>query len=485
VRAFVPVLHLLGRVITLFSFSMLVPLGFALGTQDPGVRAYSDSFFITLLCGAAIFVATRGHERELRARDGFLLVSLTWTIVPAFATLPFLLHLPRMSFAAAYFEAVSGLTTTGATVLSGLDSLPVSINAWRCFLVWIGGLGILVLAIAILPLLAVGGSQIYRAETPGPMKDTKLTPRITETARGLYGMYVGISAVCFLAMRAAGMSWFDAFCHMCSIMGLGGFSTHDRSFAYFNSPLIEFVTVVFMCIAALNFATHFLVWRRRSLRCYIRDPQTGWFFGILFAAILLIAFYLDMRGTYPDFRTAFRYALFNTVSLATTAGFSNTDYNQWPVFAPVFMLLLCCFLSCSGSTGGGIKLIRLLLLLKQAKREMLRIVHPKTVNLIRLGGEVVENRVIFSVLAFMMVYGATVIVCTMVLLFSGLDVVTAFSATIACINNTGPGLNRVGPAATYGGLTDFQTFTCVVAMLLGRLELFSLLVLFTPGFWRR
>lgn len=477
-------LHLLGGVITIFSFAMLVPLAFALGTHDPGARAYSNSFFITLLCGAAVFMATRLQEHEPRPRDGFLLVALTWTIIPAFAALPFLLHLPRLHFAAAYFEAVSGLTTTGATVFSGLDSLPASINVWRCFLVWIGGLGVLVLAIAILPLLAVGGSQIYRAHTPGPMKDTRLTPRIMETARGLYGIYVGISGVCFLALRGAGMTWFDAFCHMCAIMGLGGFSTHDASYAYFNSPLIECVTVIFMCVAALNFATHFLVLRRRQLRLYSRDPQTKWFFGILATAVLLITFFLMDKGTYPDFWTAFRYALFNTVSLATTTGFSNTDYNQWPAFAPMLMLLLCCFLSCSGSTGGGIKLIRVLLLLKQAKHEITRVLHPKTVNPIRLGGEIVQSRAIFSVLAFMMVYGATVIVATMALLFSGLDTITSFSAAIACINNTGPGLNQVGPASNYGGLTDFQAFVCVAAMLLGRLELFSLMVLFTPAFWR-
>ena len=488
-RTFLPVVHLLGATMALFAFSMLVPLVVAFCEDDPTLGVYAFAFAITFAAGAILYLATRRTvkkaERELQPRDGFLLVSLVWIVLPAFATLPLLLLLPELSFTDAYFETVSGLTTSGATTLSGLDAMSAAILVWRCLLVWIGGMGILVLAVAILPMLGVGGSQMLKSETPGPMRDTRLTPRIAGTAKGLYGVYVGISLCCALALKWAGMSWLDAFCHTGSIMGLGGFSTHDASFAYFDSVAIESVAVVFMTLAAINFATHFRAFRQRSLSAYAACPEARWVVAVMGAATLIVAFYLVRTGTYATFGTALRHALFNTVSIATTTGFSSTDFGAWPVFAPVFMLFLSCFASSAGSTGGGIKMIRAILMLKQTSREMVRILHPKVVNPLRLGSEIIDNKVIFSMLAFMLVYGGTIIVLTVVLLFSGLDVVTAFTAVIACINNTGPGLNRVGPAATYAVLNDFQTWICIVAMVLGRLELFTVLVLFTPGFWRK
>ncbi len=488
-RSFVHVLHVLGVAIMLFAFTMLIPFGVAWVQHDAAFVVYDDAFIITLLCGLGLYLATwrdvRRNPRELQPRDGFLLVTLVWAVLPAFATLPLMLHLTGLSFTDAYFETVSGLTTTGATILSGLDQLPPSINVWRCLLVWVGGMGILVLAVAILPLLGVGGSQIYKAETPGPMKNSKLTPRITETAKGLYAVYFGISLACFLSLRMAGMSWIDAFCHMCATMGLGGFSTHDASYGYFHSVKIEVVTMIFMILAGLNFATHFLAWRQKSLSAYARSQEARWYFVTLFGGVLLVTFHLLDTGTYLDFGEALRYASFNVISIATTTGFSNTDYSLWPSFAPILMLLLCCFATCAGSTGGGIKMVRALLLLKQSKRELTLILHPRAVNPVRLSGENVDNKIIFSVLAFMLVYGAVIIFCTMLLLFSGLDVVTAFTAVIATINNTGPGLGAVGPATTYAVLNDFQTWVCTVAMLLGRLELFTILVIFTPAFWRK
>jgi trk system potassium uptake protein len=412
-------------------------------------------------------------------------VALVWTVLPAFGTLPLLWHLPGLSFTDAYFEAVSGMTTTGATVLTGLDALPTSINVWRCFMVLLGGMGILVLAVAILPMLGVGGSQLFKAETPGPMKDEKLTPRIAETARGLWAVYFVVALLCMLAYHWAGMGWADAFMHMCSTLGLGGFAAYDASFGHFDSPRIEAVAIVFMLMAGLNFALYFLVWKQRSLRVIWRDLEARIFLGLMLGSVAGITLFLLAHGVYAEGLTALRHAAFNVVSVATTTGLATVDYAQWPVFAPIYMLFLCGFATCAGSTGGGIKLVRSLLLLKQARREFTRILHPRAVQPVTLGGGVVSPEVMFSVLAFMLIYGAVLIGATFLLLLSGLDVVTAFTAAVACINNTGPGLGQVGPSGNYQGLSDFQTWVCTLTMLLGRLELFSVLVLFTPQFWRK
>ncbi len=480
-----PVVNVFSTIVMLFSLTMMAPLIVAYIYDDAALRTYDQSILTTFAAGALMRLATMHRKRELQPRDGFLLVFLVWTILPAFATLPLMLHIPDLSFTDAYFETVSGITTTGSTVLSNLDQLPPSINFWRCELVWLGGMGLIVLAVAILPLLGVGGMQLYKAETPGPMKDAKLTPRITETAKGLWLVYAGITLACILALRAAGMSWFDAICHSFSTMGLGGFSTHDASFGYFDSPLIEGVTCVFMLIAGINFASHFQACRERSARPYLADPEAGMFLLVTLASVVMIACYLWAHGVYPGFMTALRHASFNAISIATTTGFSSTDYNLWPIFAPLWMLLLCCFASSSGSTGGGIKMIRALLLVRQGLRELVKLVHPRAQVVIKLGGAVVPNEIVYAVLAFMSIYGACVITMTFLLVGTGLDLISAFSAVIASINNTGPGLNQVGPATTYAALSDFQTWVCTIAMLLGRLELFTLLIIFTPTFWRR
>jgi trk system potassium uptake protein TrkH len=484
-QSLLAVLPVLGGVLMLFSTAMLVPLAFAFFGRDAALYAYDGAILITLGAGLALFFGFRRFRRELQPRDGFLLVSLVWAVLPAFGTLPLLLHLPGLSFTDAYFEAVSGLTTTGATVLTGLETLPTSINVWRCFMVLIGGMGILVLAVAILPLLGVGGAQLFKAETPGPMKDQKLTPRIAETARGLWTVYFAIALACMLAYRVAGMGWADAFMHMCSTMGLGGFAAYDASFAAFDSPAIEAVATVFMTIAGINFALYFVAWRRRSLINVWRDVEARMFVLTLAAAVVGIAAFLTAHEVYPSFFTSLRHAAFNVVSVATTTGFATVDYAQWPIFAPVLMLFLCCFATCAGSTGGGIKMIRALLLIKGARREFKRIVHPRAIVPVTFGNAAVDANVLQSVLAFMLVYGAVMVAATMLLLFSGLDVVTAFTAVVASINNTGPGLGQVGPAANYQGLNDFQTWVCTATMLLGRLELFSVLVLFTRSFWRK
>ena len=479
------VLHVLSVVILMFALCLLFPLAWSLLLGDAAQAAYDEAILLTVSSGMLLWATTRKHRRELQPRDGFLLVALVYTVLPAFATLPLLFYLPELSFTDAYFEAVSGLTASGGTVLTGLDALPPSINIWRTFLIWLGGMGVIVLAVAILPLLGVGGSQMYKAETPGPMKDTKLTPRIAETAKGLWLVYFMITVAALLAYRVAGMNWLDAMMHAFTTMGLGGFSSHDASYAYWNSPAIEVVAIYFMLLAGINFGTHFLAWRRWSFGPYARDPEAWLYLLVVLGSVLGIAYFLFANQTYDNFWTALRFSAFNVVSIATTTGYANTDYNLWPIFAPIWMLFLCGFCTCSGSTGGGIKMIRAELMARQAVREMTRIIHPRAIVPVKLGGAPVENNIIFAVLAFILIYVASFIAMTMLLAASGLDIITAFSAVVACINNTGPGLNRVGPATTYASLNDFQTWILTFAMLLGRLELFTLLVVFTPGFWRK
>ena len=484
-RHYAPVFTVLGGVLMMFAWAMAVPAAFAWWGGDAALYTFGVSMGITFAAGLFVFMVTRRYRRELQPRDGFLLVTLVWTVLPVFGALPLWLQLPGVSWTDAYFEAMSGLTTTGATVLTGLESLPTSINVWRCFMVLVGGMGILVLAVAILPMLGVGGSQIFKAETPGPMKDEKLTPRIAETARGLWGVYFLVALSCFLAYGWAGMSWTDAFMHMCSTLGLGGLAAYDASFAAFNSWKIELVAIFFMLLAGVNFALYFVAIKRRSLSVLWRDLEARVFWALMLISVLLIANVLWVHDVYPEPLTALRHAAFNVVSVATTTGFATVDYAQWPIFAPIWMLFLCGFATCAGSTGGGIKLVRSLLLLKQAKRELIRILHPRAVQPVTLGGGVVGADVLSAILAFMLIYGAVTIGATMLLLLSGLDAITAFTAVVACINNTGPGLGQVGPAGNFQGLTDFQTWVCTITMLLGRLELFSVLVLLTPHFWRK
>jgi trk system potassium uptake protein TrkH len=436
-----------------------------------------------------MWLAARRHRRELQRRDGVLLVSFAWTALPLFACLPLLHYFDRadaaISFTDAYFEAMSAFTTTGATVLTGLDALPGSINLWRCFLQWMGGMGILVLAVAILPLLGVGGSQLVRAEATGPMKDAKLTPRITETAKGLWSVYCAVSLLCVLAYWAAGMPALDAWTHMFSTMSLGGLSSHDASFAHFNSPLLEWTAVPFMLFASCNFALYFAAVHKRSARRVLGDAEFRATIGLIVGASVFVAGLLLVKGTYSDPWVALRLAMFNVVSIASTTGYSSTDYTLWPVFAPLLMLLLSGMATSAGSTGAGIKMARIIILLKQARREMSRIVHPRAVNPVMMGGDAVSTGTIFSVLGFMLVYGATTVVLTMLLLLSDMTFDTAFSAVVASINNMGPGLGEVGPAGNFAGLTPYQKWVLVIAMLLGRLEMLSFLVLLTPAFWRK
>ena len=479
------VAHVLGMLMALFAVTFVLPLVSALVFQDGAFDDFAIAAGINVVIGLAIAGATRRYKRELKARDGFLLVTLTWVLMSLSAAVPLMIALPGISFTDAYFEAVSGLTTTGSTVITGLDNLPPSINLWRHALHWFGGIGIIVLAVAVLPLLGVGGMALYRAETPGPVKDEKLTPRITETAKALWLTYIGITAIGVVALRSAGMNWFDALCHAFSAMGLGGFSTRDASIGAFDSVAIEVVLIVLMLVATLNFSRHFMALRGRTLAPYRNDSEAKVIFLLVGGSVLAIAALLAAHGTYPTFIEALRHSAFNVVSVASTTGFVSQDFGLWPIFAPVWMIFLSCIICSTGSTGGGIKMFRTLLLARQAQREMKLLVHPSAVIPIRIGGHIVQDRIAYSVLAFIFLYFQTIAVLTFAMLLTGMDLVTAFTSVVASVNNMGPGIGQTGPAGNYQGLTDLQTWICTVAMLLGRLEIFSVLILFTVAFWRK
>ncbi len=479
-----PVAHVFAMVMMVFAITMLAPLIMAVWALDPALWSFVISSFATFALGALLWLATRRFRRELKTRDGLMLVALTWVALPAVAGFPLWNYLP-INFTRAYFEAASGLTTTGGTVLSALEDLPRSINLWRHMLSWLGGMGIIVLAVAIFPMLGVGGMQIYRAEMPGPMKDSRLTPRIGQTAKLLWAAYAGLTAACIVCLKFAGMNWFDAVCHGFSALSLGGFSTYDANIGHFNSLRIEVVLTGFQVLAAMNFATHYLAWSQRGVRAYFRDAEAKAILGVLGASCVGIALFLYFKGTYPDFPTALRHATFNVVSIATDGGLHTQDYSRWPIFAPMWMLFLSSIVASSGSTGGGIKMIRTLVLAKQANRELNQLVHPNMVRPLKVGGTVIANRVVFAVLAFVFLYFMSIVTLVFVQLASGLDFITSLSSILACINNAGPGLGLVGPGSNYGVLGNFQTWVCSAAMLLGRLEIFTILVLFTPTLWRK
>jgi trk system potassium uptake protein len=468
-----------------FGLLYLLPIAWSLGVRDGAVIDFVAAAGINFVVGLAVALSTRRFRRELKPRDGFLLVTLSWVLMSASAAIPLMIALPELSFTDAYFEAMSGLTTTGSTVLNHLDQLPESINLWRHTLHWIGGIGIIVLVVAVLPLLGVGGMQLYKAETPGPVKDEKLTPRITETAKALWFTYLAITVVGIVALRIAGMSWFDAICHGFSAIALGGFSTHDTSVGFFDSFAIELVLIAIMVIAAINFARHFMAFRTLSLTPYAKDSEGKAVLLVLGASILIVSVLLWIDGTYPSTIEGFRHSVFNVVSIATTTGFVTEDYEKWPAFLPVWLVFLSCITCSTGSTGGGIKMFRTLLLVRQARRELKQLIHPSAVIPIRIGGQAIPDRVAYSVLAFIFLYFGTSLAMTFALLATGLDFVSSFSAAVGSMNNLGPGLGAVGPSTNFSGLTDVQTWICTFAMLIGRLEIFSVLVLFTATFWRR
>ena len=480
-----PVANVLGRLMLLFSLSYVVPIAGSVVYLDGMAMEFGLAMVLTVTLGAVLFLATRRHYRELKVRDGFLLVTSSWVIMGSIAALPLMLIYTDLSFTSALFETISAMTTTGGTVLVGLDHAPQSVNLWRHLLQWLGGLGIIVLAVAILPLLGVGGMQLYRAEMPGPMKEARITARIADTAKALYAVYAGATVACALALWAAGMSPLDAICHAFSTLSLGGFSTRDANIAAFDSVAIEMVMVAFMFVGAVNFATHFVVWRARNARAYRADAEACAILVVIVASFLAVAAYLHASGTYASFATALRYGLFNVASVGLGAGFASVDYTLWPVLLPHFLLLLSSFCASSGSTGSGIKMVRALILLKQGFRELHKLLHPNAAEQVKIGAVPVPNKVVLSVLAFFFIYLASILGVTLLLLATGMDLNHGLSAALACINNLGPGLGAIGPSGNYASLDDVQKWICMFAMLLGRLEIMSVLVLFTRSFWRK
>jgi len=476
------VLRVLGILVMLFSVTMLIPVAISIYYNDGAESAFLTAFAISLVSGAVMTASARQHNRELRTRDGFMITAFFWIVLGGFGSLPLMLaEHPHLSISNAVFESISALTTTGATVIVGLDALPQSILFYRQQLQWLGGIGIIVIAVAILPMLGIGGMQLYRAETPGPVKENKLTPRITGTAKALFFIYLVLTVACAVAYKAAGMTTFDAISHSFSTVAIGGFSTHDASMNYFDNPLILLICIVFMILAALNFALHYVAWRHRSIKSYLQDPETLFFLIILGLAMVTTVSILIITA-HMDPYDSLIHGVFQVVSVATTTGFTTTHYSGWPSFLPILLLLLAFMGGCGGSTAGGIKVIRVMLICKQGLKELRQLVHPNAMLPVKLGNRSVPERIVIAVWSFFAVYVVTFMVILLVLLAFNLDFLTAFSAVAATLNNLGPGLGDV--AAHYGSLGDGVKWVLCFAMLLGRLEIFTLLVMFTPDFWR-
>lgn len=475
--------RIFGLLLTLTGVSQIPPLLVATYFSDASREPFLISACGEILIGLLLFLPARHGSIELRVRDGFLVVVLAWLTVGIGGAIPlWLIKQPHISAVDGLFEAISALTTTGATVLTGLDELPRGLLYHRAQLQWLGGMGIIVLAVAILPMLRIGGMQLFRAETPGPMKDSKLTPRITETAKALWLIYLALTCTCAMAYWLAGMGLFDAITHAFTTVPIGGFSNYDDSIGHFNNGLIEIIAMVFMVIAGMNFALHFTAWRNASMQAYFLDPELRSFLGLIAFFVLLSTVEIIRLDVTPDIIEALRLGAFQTISALTTTGYATDSFYLWPGYLPSLLLTICLIGGCAGSTGGGMKVIRILLLYKQMVREVRRLLHPNAVLAIKLGDRAISDNVISAVWAFFFLYIISIVSIGMLLHATGLDPVTAFSATLACLTNLGPGLGEVG--AHYGSLDAFPKMVLTVAMLLGRLELFTLLILFTPGFWR-
>ncbi len=475
--------RILGLLLMLFSITLLPPIVVAMIYGESTQQAFFLAFAITFSIGMLVWLPNSRSQADLRTRDGFLVTVLFWLTLGLIGALPLMLVDPlQLSVADAVFESISGLTTTGATVINGLDALPRSILYYRQQLQWLGGIGIVVIAVAIMPMLGLGGVQLYRTEAAGHVKDNKLTPRITQTAKALFLIYVVLTLACGFSYWFAGMSAFDAIGHSFSTVAIGGFSTHDASMGYFDSALINAICIFFMILAGMNFGLHFLAWNRKNPLAYLNDAETRLYLTMLLGGIFIVCGYLYFAEVY-NLADSLSYGVFQLVSLMTTTGFATTDYSQWPSVLPYTMIFLSFFGACAGSTGGGIKIGRMMILGKQSLRAIQRLIHPNAVIPLKVGNRIVDSRVTDAIWAFFGVYMAVFYGIVLVLLALGLDYVTAWSATTASLNNLGPGLGDV--AVNYADINDVAKWVLAGGMLLGRLEIFTLLVLFTPMFWRR
>lgn len=478
------IFRILGILLMLFSLTQMLPLIVSVIYHDGEHLTFLLSFCITFITGLIFWTPVYKVQTNLQTRDGFLITALFWSVISLFGSIPFMVgeHL-SLSLADAVFESVSGITTTGATVITGLDFLPESILFYRQLLHWLGGIGVIVIAVAVLPMLGIGGMQLYRTETPGPIKDNKLTPRITETAKWLFITYAIITVLCAVCYWLAGMSIFDAVCHSFSTIATGGFANYDDSLGYFNSPMVLVVASAFIFISSINFGLHYLTWHRRSVRHYLADSESKFFFVFILGAIILSTLVLYHYHVNQNLEHAWLHAIFHVLSMASTTGFSATESYNWPSFLPIMLILLSAVGGCAGSTTGGIKAIRIILVVKQGMRELRQLVHPNAVIPIKLKKRTVPDKVLSAVWSFIAVYLMVFILLFLALEATGLDLETSFSTTLATLNNLGPGLGQI--SSHFGDVSDTAKWLGCLAMMLGRLEIFTLLVLLTPAFWRR
>ena len=478
--------YLLGLLLMVFSTAMLPPLGLAWAYGDGALGAFGEAYLLTLGSGFILWLLLRGTPRDLSHRDGFLLVTLFWAVLALFGALP--LHLAGVTpgFTGAFFESMSGLTTTGSTVLSGIGDLSHAVRFWRQELQWLGGMGIIILAVAILPILQIGGMQLYKAEVPGPVKDQKLTPRVNETAKALWLIYIGLTLAAGLALWLAGLSPFDAVAHSFTAVATAGFSTHDGSIGHFGNPAVEYIVSLFMFLGGINFALHFAFLHRGGLRSYLADPEFRTYAVLLAGLVAVVTVVLGLHQTYPTAEETFRRALFQALSIGTTTGFATADYEAWPSLLPYLLLLSGFFMASAGSTGGGIKVVRFLIMFKQGFRQSYLLIHPHAIAPLKLRDRPVPEGVIQAVWGFFAVYVSTFVLLVMVMLaLEDGDFMTAAGAVGSTLTNIGPGLGEVGPADNFAGISTPGKWVLSLAMLMGRLELFTFFVLLMPAFWRK
>jgi trk system potassium uptake protein TrkH len=473
----------MGFLIMASSLMMLPPVLVSLYYHDEAHWHFLLSALVFVVLGLAIYLPVRSRRRELQLRDGFLVVTCSWLVVVLVGALPFLLmKSPDLSFVDAFFESMSGFTTTGATILTDVEALPRSYLFFRMQSQWLGGMGIIVLAVAILPMLRIGGMGLFRAETPGPQKDAKLTPRIKETAKALWLVYVSITVVCIIAYDWGGMHLFDAVCHAFSTVATGGFSTHNESLAYFDSLELEVISMVFMFIAGINFALHYTAWRRASMTRYFADTELKIYTSLLFVFSVIAAFALFLTGTFDSMAASFRHGVFHVISVMTTTGYTTDPFYAWPSIVPLLLIFVAFIGGCAGSTAGGMKIIRVILLQRQALREIRLLIHPHAVMPIRFNGQTVTPELMSAVWGFFLLFIGSFAALTLLLTATGLDMVTAYSAVVACIANMGPALGEAG--VNFASLNDPAKMILSFAMLIGRLEIYTVLVLFIPEFWK-
>jgi trk system potassium uptake protein TrkH len=476
--------RILGLMLVIFSLTMLPPIAVAFYYGDGHWHPFLSAFFIVAVIGLSLWLPVRHVRRDLRLRDGFLVVAVFWLFLGFAGATPLLISdVPALSFTDAVFEAVSGFTTTGATVILGLDELPKSILYYRQQIQWLGGMGIIVLAVALLPVLGIGGMSLYKAETPGPFKDQKLTPRITQTAKALWTIYASLTVLCALGYKLAGMDLFDAIGHAFSTLSTGGFSPHDASFAYFDNAMINAIATVFMFLGGASFALHFLAIRGYNPRIYWRDTEFKAYFWLVAVLIVGTTIYLWLQGEFASLPLALQHASFQVVSIQTSTGFLTTGFAHWPGALPALLMLMTIICGCAGSTTGGMKVIRWLVVFRQGIAELKRLVHPSGEIPVKLAGRPVSQRIVGAIAGFFAMYFIVFATLMFMLMMFGLDQVTAWSAIAACINNVGPGLGDV--ALTFKDVPDPAKWVCAIAMLVGRVEIFPFVLLLTPAFWQR